>query len=184
MVCTVEVQRQRFGSIPAILTPAEITCLHHLREHHIASVACTVRIAYRIEERRVLAQSYQGSRLAERQVLRLLIKIGISRRLDTHGIMQEIEVVEIEGDNLLLGIVSLQPDGNHPLYRFLQQSLQRTPCLLGIELLGKLLGDGTATAGIGLSQDSTLDDGTSQGTVVDTRMLIETGILGSHQRLY
>ena len=98
--------------------------------------------------------------------------------------MQEVEVVEIERQDFLLGIVSLQLHGDDPLYRFLQQSLQGARCLFGIELLGKLLGDGRSTSGIGLSQDTTLHDGTPQCTEVDARMLVESFILRGNECLY
>ena len=65
-----------------------------------------------------------------------------------------------------------------------KQSLQGARCLFGIELLGKLLGDGRSTSGIGLSQESTLHDGTTERTEVDARMLIESFILRGNQCLY
>ena len=184
MVGTVEVERERFCRILAVFSMIQIARLLHLREHHVSSVAGTLRIAHRVEERRVLAETDERSRLGEGKILRFLIKIGIRRRLDTHGIVQEVEVVEIECQDFLLGIVSLQLDGDDPLYRFLQQSLQGTRCLFGIELLGKLLGDGRSTSGIGLPQESTLHDGTTERTEVDARMLIESFILRGNQCLY
>ena len=184
MVGTVEIERQRLSSILAILAPAQIPRLHHLRKDHISALPSSVRITNRIEERRILAQSDKRCRLAESQILRLLIKIGIGRRFDSYSIVQEIEVIEIESQNLLFGIIAFQLHRNHPLYRFLQQSFHRTACLLRIELFGELLRDGTSTTRISLSQDTTLDDGTSQCTEVDTRMLIESLILSSHQCLY
>ena len=184
MVGTVEIERQRLSSILAILAPAQISCLHHLRKNHISALPCSLRIANRIEERRILAQSDERCRLTEGQILRFLIKIGIGSRFDSYSIVQEIEVIEIKSQNFLFGIIAFQLHRNHPLYRFLQQSFHRTACLLRIKLLGELLRDGTSTTRISLSQDTTLDDGTSQCTEVDTRMLIESLILGSHQRLY
>ena len=59
--------------------------------------------------------------------------------------MQEVEIVEVHGDDLVLGVVTLQFDGYHPLYRFLEQALHGRLCPLGIELLGQLLGDGGTT---------------------------------------
>ena len=168
MVGTVEIECQRLSSILAILAPAQISRLHHLRKNHISALPRSLRIANRIEERRILAQSDERCRLTEGQILRFLIKIGIGRRLDSYSIVQEIEVIEIESQNLLFGIIAFQLHRNHPLYRLLQQSFHRTACLLRIKLLGELLRDGTSTTRISLSQDTTLDDGTSQCTEVDT----------------
>ena len=183
MVGTMEIEGDRLCGTFPILALAQIARLHHLREHHVAALTGSLRIAHRIEERWVLAQTDEGGSLAERQVLRLLIKIGVGSRLDTHGIVQEVEVVEIQRQDFLLGIIAFQLDGYHPLYRFLQDSLQRARSLLRIELLGQLLGDGASTACIGLPQDASLDDGTPQGSIVDARVLIESLVLGSHQCL-
>ena len=168
MVGTVEIECQRLSSILAILAPAQISRLHHLRKNHISTFTGSLRIANRIEERRILTQSDERCRLTETQILRFLIKIGIGSRLDTNGIVQEIEVIEIKSQNLLFGIIAFQLHRNHPLYRFLQQAFHRTVRLFRIELLGKLLRDSTSTTRISLSQNTTLDDGTSQCTEVDT----------------
>ena len=168
MVGTVEIERQRLSSILAILAPAQIPRLHHLRKNHISTFTGSLRIAYRIEERWILAQSDERCRLTEGQILRFLIKIGIGRRLDSYSIVQKIEVIEIESQNLLFGIIAFQLHRNYPLYRFLQHAFHRTVRLLRIELLGELLRDSTSTTRISLSQDTTLDDGTSQCTEVDT----------------
>ena len=118
MVGTVEIECQRLSSILAILAPAQISRLHHLRKNHISALPRSLRIANRIEERRILAQSDERCRLTEGQILRFLIKIGIGRRLDSYSIVQEIEVIEIESQNLLFGIIAFQLHRNHPLYGF------------------------------------------------------------------
>ena len=184
VVGAVEVEREWFSRILAVFAAAQIARLLHLREHHVSSVAGTLRIAHWVEERRVLAESDERSCLGEGQVFRLLIKIGVCRRLDAHGIVQEVEIVEIESQDFLLGVVPFQFHGDDPLYRFLQLSLQRARCLFGIELLGKLLRDGTSTSGIGLTQDTALHDGTPQRTEVDARMLVESFILRGNECLY
>ena len=98
--------------------------------------------------------------------------------------MQEVKVVQIHREYLVLRIVTLQLDGYHPLYRFLQQAFHHAVCSLGIQLLGQLLRNGRATTGTLLSEHATLDDGSSQSIEVDARMFVESDVLGSHQRLY
>ena len=61
--------------------------------------------------------------------------------------MQEVEIVEIQSYNLLFGVVALELHGDNPLYRFLQRTLHGALGGFGIELLGKLLGDGAAALG-------------------------------------
>ena len=97
--------------------------------------------------------------------------------------MKEIEVVEIHAHNLFLGIETLQLDGYHPLDRLLQESFMHALRLLGIELLGQLLRNGTAASSALATQDTALDDGTQQGTEIHPTVLVETNILGGHQRL-
>jgi hypothetical protein len=46
--------------------------------------------------------------------------------------MQEVEIIEIHGDNLVLRVVALQFHGYHPLYRLLKQTLHDAMGLLGI----------------------------------------------------
>ena len=53
--------------------------------------------------------------------------------------------------------------------------------LFRVELLCKLLCDSRSTSSTGMPHDSALDYSTSQCNEVNTRMLIETLILGSHK---
>ena len=124
MVGAMEVEDERFVARLLALSLREIACLLHLREHDVATVATALGIANGVEQRRVFAKTDERRRLLNVQFARLLIKIGVGSRLDTHGVMQEVEVVQIEGDNLLLRVVALQLHGNHPLDGFLQQALE------------------------------------------------------------
>ena len=53
------------------------------------------------------------------------------------------ETVEIHRKDFLLGVIAFELHGNHPLNGLLHQAFPKDACLFGIELLGKLLGDGT-----------------------------------------
>ena len=160
-----------------------ITSLHHLRENNITTFLGTFWITYRIEERWVLAKTYQSSSFTHRQILRFLIKIGISCRLDTDSIVQEIKIVEIESNNLLFGIITFQLDGNDPLYWFLEHSLSSTLRSTTIQLFSQLLSNGRTTSSISLPQNTTLNDSTTQRSEVNTRVLIKSFIFSSHQSL-
>ena len=81
-------------------------------------------IAYRIEQRGILAQADEQCRLVEGKILWLLIEIGVGSCLDAHSTVEEVEIVEIERDDLFLGEVALELDGRDPLDGFLQQSLR------------------------------------------------------------
>ena len=95
MVCAVEVEHERLRGIIGELTVTDVASLLHLHQHDVAAVGATVGIAHGIEEGRILAKANQRGRLVDSQVFGLLIKIGIGRYLDAHGIVKEIKVVEI-----------------------------------------------------------------------------------------
>ena len=183
MVFPMEMQGERLILHTLVSGVGQISCLDHLRQYHVTTLFATFGVSHRIEIRGVLAESDQGCRLRQRQVPWFFTEIGVAGRLDTHGIMQEVEVIQIHRDDFLLGEVVLQLNGDHPLYRFLHQSLHRTTCRGRVKLLGQLLRDGRATAGTVLPQDTTLQYSTTQSNEINTGMLIETLVLGSYQGL-
>ena len=97
--------------------------------------------------------------------------------------MQEVEVVEIHGYNLVLGIELLDLHRNNPLDRFLQRTFHHTVGLARIELFGKLLGDCGSSTRIHLPQESALDNSTPQSIEINARVIVKSGILGGNKRL-
>ena len=130
---------------------------------------------------RILAHAHERGGLLDVQVLGVLIEIDLRSHLDTHSIVEEVKLVEVHLDNLVLGVIALKLDGDDPLDGLLKGALKDVVRLRRIELLGELLGDGTATTGTLLAHDDALDDGTSDGPQIHTRMIIETRVLGSNQ---
>ena len=98
--------------------------------------------------------------------------------------MQEVEVVEVERDYLVLCVVALELHGNDPFDGLLQCALGHACGLVGVELLGQLLRDGRATAGVLLTEQASLDDGPGQCLEVDARVLVEAHVFGGHKRLH
>ena len=143
----------------------------------------TLRITHGVEQRRILAQADQRGRFRDGQVLGFLVEIGVCCRLNADSIMKEIKIVKIQSQDFLLGIGSLQLDGYHPLYRFLQKPLLHAAGSRGIELLGQLLGDGAAPPCAGLPQDSTLDEGTSERDEINSGVFVDALVLGRDQSL-
>ena len=152
MVHAVETQPDGLQLVQLGVCFAQISGFDHLVQYHVAPLTATLRFPHRIEIRRVFTHSYKRRRFANREVLRFFVEVCAGCRLDAHGIMQEIEVIEVHGDDFLFGIVSFQLDCNHPLYGFLQGALHRTLCHVAIKLLGQLLGNGTSSPGIALSE--------------------------------
>ena len=183
VVGRVELQSHGQHRTAVVLLLSNVACLEHLVEHDVTALQRTLLKAYGVVERRVLTQTDKRSTLGERQVARLFREIDVGGSLDAHGVMEEVEIIEIQGDDFLLGVVTLQLHCDDPLDRLLQHALRSGVGHVGVELLGQLLRDGRATASVLLSQDATLDDGTCQRVEVDARVLVETHVLGGHQGL-
>ena len=184
MVCTVEAQLYGLCRCLVILRLGDVSSLQHLLQHHVATLQAALLVPHGIEIGRVLAQAYQQGCLLYGQIFRLLAEICVGGILDTHGIVEEVKLIEIHRHNLLLGEITLQLDGYHPLYRLLHEAFEGAARLLRVELLGQLLGDGTAASGIRLSHDAALHDGTPQRHEVNAGMFVEPFILRSHQCLH
>ena len=95
MVSTVEVQSKRFVGELVVFRFCYVSRLSHLVEHDVASLRASLRITYRIKQRRILTQTDERGSLASRQILRFLIKICISSCLYAHRIMKEIKIIKV-----------------------------------------------------------------------------------------
>src|SRR5574344_2892436 len=126
----------------------------HQGENHVSTFSATVGMAYWIEIRRILAHAYEGGSFQSAEVARFLAEIRLRGCLYAYRIMKKIEIVEIHGHYLLLGVVSLQLHGDNPFDRFLQSSFGNASGTPRIELFGKLLRYGAATSGIDLSHNA------------------------------
>ena len=98
--------------------------------------------------------------------------------------MEEVEIVEVHRDDFLLRVVPLQLDGNHPLDGLLHGAFVDVVGLGAIELLGQLLRDGAAAAGLLLAHDHALHHSTKHGAEVDAAVLVEAFVLGGHKGLH
>ena len=95
--------------------------------------------------------------------------------------MEKVKIIQIHCNDFVLCVVTLQLNSNNPLYRLLKYTLQSRMCPLSIKLLSQLLSDSRTATSTFLTKDPTLNNSTSQGVKVNTRMLIETHILSGHQ---
>ena len=151
MISHVKLQIKWFRTVFLEIGLCDIPGLLHLSQHNITSFQRTIRVTHRVIVRGILAQTHKNSSLGRCQVLWFLTEIGVRCRFDAYRIMQEIEIIEIHGQNLVLRIVTFQLDSNHPLDGFLQQTLHHTVRGLRIKLFSQLLGYGRSTAGTLLS---------------------------------
>ena len=161
----------------------DITTFLHLAEHQVSAFHTAVVETYWVIHGRVLTHAHECGTLFQRQINRSFIEIGLCSVLDTHRIIEEVEVVEIHGNDFLLRVVALQLHSDVPFHRLTGDTVEGSRFLrhVGIQLLGKLLSDGRTTTSRLLTHEATLHDGASQSTEVDTRMFEETLILSGNQ---
>ena len=164
---------------------SDIFGLVHLLQNDIAASSATFCLAMQngIIIGRILAHTDQNGCLLYLQISRLLTEVGISRRLDPNGIVQEVEVVEIHGDDLFLRIKTLQLHGDNPLDRFLEEASEFGLRTRRIKEFGQLLGNGTTPSTAFLIEDTAFDHGSEQTFAVYSRMLTEADILRSDESL-
>ncbi|CAH1659347.1 hypothetical protein BOSEA31B_11857 [Hyphomicrobiales bacterium] len=135
-------------------------------------------IAVRRQPRRGLDQAPEHRRLRDRHRTRRLVEVALRRRLDAIGARAEIDAVEIEFEDLVLGVGPLQPERQNRLL-----DLAGGRALLRQEqVLGELLRQGraalrhTAAAQIG-------DERAGDADRVDAEMLVEALVLDGDEGL-
>ena len=132
-------------------------------------------VARRLRQRGEIGRVRQGE-LAQR-----LVPIGLGGGGDTVGARAEIDLVQIELEDLLLGEGALDADGEDG---FLQLALD----ILVVrqqEVLGHLLGDGRGAdhAAARLHRAQIGDDGADDALNVEAAMLVEILVLGRDESL-
>ena len=132
MVSDMEFQFNWLGSIFLIIGLTEITSLNHLSQNDIAALTTTLRASDGVIVGRILTQADKRGSLHDCQIFWLFAEIHIRGSLNTNGIMKEVKIIEIHGDDLVLRIIALKLQGYHPLYRFLEHALQGRTCMFRI----------------------------------------------------
>ena len=89
-------------------------------------------------------------------------QIDIGSRLNSHGIVQKIEVVEIQRHDLILRIVAFNLNCDHPFDGFCNKRWSVLEALPEYNCFGQLLRDGRTTARILLAHNAAFHNGTSQ----------------------
>jgi hypothetical protein len=93
----------------------DMAFVNHCRDDLRGAFAGGLRIAVGGELRRRLHQPGEHGRLGQRHGARDVTEIFARRRFDAIGAGAEIDAVEIEFEDLVLGIAMLQPDGQNRL---------------------------------------------------------------------
>ena len=116
----VEVQFQGTCTQGTAILGRQEAGLDHLRQNHVATLTASLSIAHRIEQRGILTHPDQCCGLGDGQFTGRFPKIDIGSRLNSHGIVQKIEVVEIQRHDLILRIVAFNLNCDHPFDGLLQ----------------------------------------------------------------
>ena len=150
----------------------------HRGEHELRPLLGAVEVLGRREPRRRLDQAGEQRGLGQRHALRRLAEVALRRRLDAVGAGAEIDAVEIELEDLLLGELVLEPDRQHHLL----QLARHRALLRQEEVLGQLLGDGRAALRDAASQHVG-DHGAHEAERVDAVVRVEPPVLDRQERL-
>src|SRR5215207_4877091 len=110
-----------------------------------------LRVAVRGKARRRLDKAREHRGLGERHLAGGPREVALRRRLHPVGAGAEIDPVDVEFEELVLGLIALEPEGEDGLL-----DLARGRALLGQEeVLGKLLGQRRAALGDPADRKST-----------------------------
>ena len=152
--------------------------LHHVGEHHVGARARRRKIDVRRVFRGCLEQPGEHRGLGQVQVLDRLAEVEVGSCRDAERAAAHIGAVEIELQDLLLGQVAFQPDGEEG---FLDLALDGA--LVGQEqVLGELLGEARTALDHRVGAQI-LAHGAHQAEEVDAVMLEESAVLGRQHGL-
>ena len=99
--------------------------------------------------------------------------------MDAHGLVQKVELIEIQGNDFVFGVARLQLQGNDPLFEFLQHPPHFGGGRFVEHLLGQLLRQGGSSA-----LGAQAGQGAAQGPEVYAGMLVKALVFGGDQGLH
>ena len=129
-------------------------------------------MAHGVVQRGVLTHADQHRRFLHLQVLRRGREIDLRRRLNSHRVIQKIELVEVHQQDLVLAVEPLQLRGDDPFDRFLHRALEDIVCPRRPELFGELLREGRAA-----TCAAEFENSTEHRLEIHSRVVIEPHIL-------
>ena len=119
----------------------------HLVDDYVPPVACAFLMSERIVETRIFEHPDKHGGFLYLQVSGFFAEVDVGGGFYSHGIVEEVESVEIHVDYLVFCIVALEFDSDHPFYRFLDGAFQKIGGRFRIQLFCKLLCYRGCTAG-------------------------------------
>ncbi len=156
----------------------DVALLHHGGDDLGGTIRGTGRVAVRRELRRRLHEPGQHRSLAQGDGFGAVAEIAVRRSLDPIGAGAEIDAVEVELEDLVLGVFVFEPDRQDGLL-----DLARHGAFLGQEqVLGELLGQGRAALHAAAADD-VAQQRTGDPHGVDAVVDIEAPVLDGHEGL-
>ena len=156
----------------------DVPLLRHRGNHLRGALVGGFDITRGGEPDRRLHQSRQYGRLREVHHLGALAEILLRRRLDAIGARAEIDAIEIELEDLILGIFALEPEREDRLLNFARQRA----LLRQEQVLRELLGERRAALHAAHARD-VADDRARNPDRIDAEMRIEAAILDRDESL-
>ena len=171
---------------------AQVTPLHHIIQHHVASFLAVLGIGERVVGGGSFQHAHQYGSLLGGHFCGRRVEIGLTGGLDAKRIRAKVDGISIHGENLLLAEDGLQFGGDDPLFALHNEHLQSGNLAQqsgGVlcapahteDVLGQLLGEGRGTTGVVMQQGILGSSKHADG--VDTLVLVETLVLGVDESL-
>ena len=162
-------QRDRFLHLRVVLRARDVVVRQHAIEHVRLAPLGAVGVAARIDAGGALRQAGQDGCLAQIQVPDVLVEIVEGRFLDPVARVAEVDLVQVEEKDVVLGEVLLQPKREQHL---LQLALELLFPGAEEEVLHHLLRDGRGAQPL-LSAHCVDERGADQGERIEARVLVE-----------
>ena len=170
-----------------VLLACDATIGTHTRHHRIAACNRVVVVQNGVVARGLVHNANQHRSLLNIKLIGRLVEERARCRLDTVGIRSVFDRIEIHRHQLLLGVVVFELYGCDPLFELRDHQTHLAHhgtdrgCVAREEVLGYLLSDRTTTALTRIAERNGLDSHADQRLDVDTRVRMETFVLGRDQ---
>ncbi len=125
---------------PVRLLPAQVARRHHVGQHLGGAAPGAFQAGLGVVARRRLQQPRQHGRLVDGKAPRRLAEIASGRRFHPVGAGTEIDAIEVDGEDLVLGEMVFQPERQQNLLDLALHGARGREK----QVLGHLLGDGAA----------------------------------------
>ncbi|MNP11062.1 hypothetical protein D3C76_1032350 [compost metagenome] len=153
---------------------ADLAQLVHAPQDPVATLLAAGRVGQRVESRRGLGQAGDHRHLRQADVANRLAVIHLRRRFDAVGTVAQIDLVDVELEDFVLGQLSFDLQGQEDLGGFAREA-----AFAGQEeVLRHLHGDGAA-AGLDMAAFHQLSGGAHQAAGIDTVVVGEVVVFST-----